>query len=158
MAGLSTSGKVQVFPNAYFGRGTGPVLLSGLTCAGHEDNIDSCGSDGWYKTGSYCGHQYDVGVSCPVLDNEGEPDISWRTVSTDVNQQSKDIEAIVGDRETEKIYGHRAELQGANQLMESQVKGKITREKCYSCGSHTHYRSSSPYVNSSKSATQTWSQ
>ncbi|VDI69553.1 deleted in malignant brain tumors 1 protein, partial [Mytilus galloprovincialis] len=65
MAGLSTSGKVQVFPNAYFGRGTGPVLLSGLTCAGHEDNIDSCGSDGWYKTGSYCGHQYDVGVSCP---------------------------------------------------------------------------------------------
>ncbi|XP_063437480.1 deleted in malignant brain tumors 1 protein-like isoform X1 [Mytilus trossulus] len=65
MAGLSTSGKVQVFPNAYFGRGTGPVLLSGLTCAGHEDNIDSCGSNGWYKTGSYCGHQYDVGVSCP---------------------------------------------------------------------------------------------
>lgn len=57
--------KVQVFPNAYFGRGTGPVLLSGLTCAGHEDQIDSCGSNGWYNTNSYCGHQYDVGVSCP---------------------------------------------------------------------------------------------
>ncbi|XP_076080045.1 neurotrypsin-like [Mytilus galloprovincialis] len=65
MAGISTSAKVQVFPNAYFGRGTGPVLLSGLTCAGHEDNIDICGSNGWYKTSSYCGHQYDVGVSYP---------------------------------------------------------------------------------------------
>ncbi|CAG2201462.1 unnamed protein product [Mytilus edulis] len=33
--------------------------------------------------------------------------------------------------------------------------GKMQRGQCYSCGSYAHYRSSCPYVNSSKPATQT---
>ncbi|VDI21106.1 Hypothetical predicted protein [Mytilus galloprovincialis] len=33
--------------------------------------------------------------------------------------------------------------------------GKMQRGHCYSCGSYTHYRSSCPYVNGSKPATQT---
>ncbi|CAC5398951.1 unnamed protein product [Mytilus coruscus] len=46
-------------------------------------------------------------------------EISLRTVLTAVNQQSKDIEAIVDAKVTEKIGGLRKELQGANQLMKS---------------------------------------
>ncbi|XP_052074065.1 uncharacterized protein LOC127711950 [Mytilus californianus] len=45
------------------------------------------------------------------MDNEGEPDISLRTVVTAVNQQSKDIEAIIDAKVTEKIGGLREELQ-----------------------------------------------
>ncbi|CAC5390291.1 DMBT1 [Mytilus coruscus] len=69
MAGFSTSGKIQAFQNAYFGRGTGPILLDGLNCVGHEVHLDSCISGGWYSVSSYCGHQYDVGVSCPGNNN-----------------------------------------------------------------------------------------
>ncbi|CAG2239596.1 DMBT1 [Mytilus edulis] len=42
MAGFSTSGKIQAFQNAYFGRGIGPVLLGSLNCVGHESHLDSC--------------------------------------------------------------------------------------------------------------------
>ncbi|VDI48142.1 Hypothetical predicted protein [Mytilus galloprovincialis] len=64
------------------------------------------------------------------MDSEGEPDISLRTVLTAVNQQSKDIEAIIDAKVTEKIGGLREELQGANQLMKSQVK-KLKTDASY---------------------------
>lgn len=52
----------MVHNGAYFGRGTGPVLLTNVQCAGHEDHIDSCGSSGWFNAN--CGHSDDAGVSC----------------------------------------------------------------------------------------------
>ena len=64
------------------------------------------------------------------MDSEIEPDISLRTVLTAVNQQSKDIEPIIDAKVTEKIGGLREELQGANQLMKSQVK-KIKTDASY---------------------------
>ncbi|VDI15675.1 Hypothetical predicted protein [Mytilus galloprovincialis] len=64
------------------------------------------------------------------MDTEGEADISLRTVLTAVNQQSKDIEAIIDAKVTEKIGGLREELQGANQLMKSQVK-KLKTDASY---------------------------
>ncbi|CAC5420587.1 unnamed protein product [Mytilus coruscus] len=64
------------------------------------------------------------------MGNEGEPDISLRTVLTAVNQQSKDIEAIIDAKVTEKTGGLREELQGANQLMKSQVK-KLKTDASY---------------------------
>ena len=56
------------------------------------------------------------------MDTESEPDVSFRTVLNAVNQQSKDIEAIIDAKVTERIGDLKEELQGANQLMKSQVK------------------------------------
>ena len=56
------------------------------------------------------------------MDTESEPEISLRTLLNAVNQQSKDIEAIIDAKVTERIGGLKDELQGANQMMKSQVK------------------------------------
>ncbi|CAC5408504.1 unnamed protein product [Mytilus coruscus] len=64
-----------------------------------------------------------------IMENEGEPDISLKTVLTAVNQQSKDIEAIIDAKVTEKIGGLREELQGANQLIKSQTLWAIDNGK-----------------------------
>jgi len=46
---------------AYFGEGTGLVLIDTVNCTGNESNIFSC--DNSY-TMNRCGHQEDVGVVC----------------------------------------------------------------------------------------------
>ncbi|VDI37011.1 Hypothetical predicted protein [Mytilus galloprovincialis] len=61
MAGYSRA--LQAYSNAHFGPGNGSVILSTLKCSGNENIIDSCGSDGWYKTGT-CAHSTDAGVVC----------------------------------------------------------------------------------------------
>ncbi|XP_076080044.1 scavenger receptor cysteine-rich domain-containing protein DMBT1-like [Mytilus galloprovincialis] len=61
MAGYSRA--LQAYNNAHFGPGNGSVILSTLKCSGNENIIDSCGSDGWYKTGT-CAHSTDAGVVC----------------------------------------------------------------------------------------------
>ena len=48
---------------AAFGQGTGPVLLSYVTCTGTESSLLSCS-----RTDTYlhrCSHFYDAGVVCP---------------------------------------------------------------------------------------------
>jgi len=60
-------------------------------------------------------------------DNEN---VSLRTVLNAVNQQSKDIEAIIDAKVSEKIGGLRDEIQGANNLMKSQVK-KLKTDTSY---------------------------
>ena len=65
------------------------------------------------------------------MDNENEQDdISLRTVLNAVNQQSKDIEAIIDAKVSEKIGGLRDEIQGTNQMMKSQVK-KLKTDTTY---------------------------
>ena len=49
--------------NAYFGMGSGPVLLSNLYCAGTEDSLLDCNSYNVYGTLS-CTHKDDAGVTC----------------------------------------------------------------------------------------------
>ncbi|XP_045169993.2 uncharacterized protein LOC123532595 [Mercenaria mercenaria] len=46
---------------AYYGRGTGPILLDDVRCTGNEHILFDCEID--YDT-SDCGHNEDVGVSC----------------------------------------------------------------------------------------------
>ena len=49
--------------NAYFGMGSGPILLSHLNCTGTEASLLDCNRYNMYGTLS-CTHQDDAGVSC----------------------------------------------------------------------------------------------
>ena len=48
--------------NAYFGLGTGPILLSDLYCTGTESSLLECSQQSCYVTS--CTHSNDVGVIC----------------------------------------------------------------------------------------------
>ena len=54
----------ESFSNAYFGRGTGLLLLDRLGCSGREQTLLSCYHSGVGVTSSYCGHDDDAGVRC----------------------------------------------------------------------------------------------
>ena len=48
--------------NAYFGRGSGSILLDNVHCTGNEASIFSCSHN---SIGSHnCGHSEDAGVIC----------------------------------------------------------------------------------------------
>ena len=49
---------------AYFGRGSGPILLYNLQCTGKESYIWDCSHSGWNNVGFFCDHHEDVGVEC----------------------------------------------------------------------------------------------
>ena len=51
------------YGSAYFGQGSGPILLSNVTCTGRESTLASCGHPGVGVTGN-CGHSEDAGVRC----------------------------------------------------------------------------------------------
>ena len=50
--------------NAVFGYGTGPIFLSDVNCTGTESSLLSCSRRG--NTLSYCSHNHDAGVVCPI--------------------------------------------------------------------------------------------
>ena len=62
---LSVTGTTVAYRHAYYGLGTGPVLLSGLFCRGSEVAILECPR--YYSIGATtCSHQQDVGVACAM--------------------------------------------------------------------------------------------
>ena len=48
--------------NAYFGEGSGPILLHVGRCTDRESYLWDCSHLGWSE--HYCDHSYDVGVEC----------------------------------------------------------------------------------------------
>ncbi len=59
---LGHEGEVRVYRSAYFGQGSGPIIIDELACNGTEVTLAQCPHGGWLSHG--CSHANDVGVSC----------------------------------------------------------------------------------------------
>ncbi|XP_060570318.1 deleted in malignant brain tumors 1 protein-like, partial [Ruditapes philippinarum] len=81
-----------VFNSAFFGAGTLPIHLDGVSCFGYETSLSQCLHNGWGKED--CVHSEDVGISCtPVRlvngsnEHEGRLEVwnngTWGTVCDD---------------------------------------------------------------------------
>ncbi|XP_071959278.1 scavenger receptor cysteine-rich domain-containing protein DMBT1-like isoform X1 [Antedon mediterranea] len=59
---LSYTGPSEAFSRAYFGQGSGPILLDNVACVGTETGLNQCPSN---RIGIHnCGHHEDAGVRC----------------------------------------------------------------------------------------------
>ena len=61
---MSFAGAIP-FTSAYFGRGTGAILIDYVSCIGNEQFLANCTNHGIGITSSWCGHDDDAGVQCP---------------------------------------------------------------------------------------------
>ena len=59
--GFGSSG--TAYSNAYFGQGSGSILLDEVTCTGYETTLSNCGHLGVSNT-TDCDHSEDAGVRC----------------------------------------------------------------------------------------------
>ena len=61
--GFDDSYGATAYSNAYYGKGSGPILLDNVTCTGGELTLASCSHLGIGVTRS-CSHSEDAGVRC----------------------------------------------------------------------------------------------
>ena len=53
-----------MYANAFFGQGSGAILLDDLRCNGTETRLIDCPSDGIGNSDNCAGHADDAGVAC----------------------------------------------------------------------------------------------
>ena len=54
----------QALLNAYFGQGTGQIVLDDVQCTGSENKLLACSSAPVLEISSNCDHSGDAGVRC----------------------------------------------------------------------------------------------
>ena len=57
------------YSNAFYGQGTGPILMDNVACTGSESGLINCNFDN--HTGD-CSHSEDAGVRCYFPPSTGE--------------------------------------------------------------------------------------
>nr|XP_020735441.1 neurotrypsin [Odocoileus virginianus texanus] len=62
---LGLSGIAEAWSQAYFGEGSGPVMLDEVRCTGNELSLEQCPKSSWGEHD--CDHKEDAGVSCTPL-------------------------------------------------------------------------------------------
>ncbi|CAK7315773.1 PRSS12 [Vulpes lagopus] len=63
--GSEQGGIAKAWNQAYFGEGSGPVMLDEVRCTGNELSIEQCPKSAWGEHN--CDHKEDAGVSCTPL-------------------------------------------------------------------------------------------
>lgn len=63
------SGIAKAWNQAYFGEGSGPIVLDEVRCTGNELSIEQCPKSSWGEHN--CDHKEDAGVSCTPLTGKG---------------------------------------------------------------------------------------
>ena len=61
---LGFSRALHALGGAYFGPGSGPILLDNVTCDEYETHLSQCQHPGWYQVGDDCTHANDANVVC----------------------------------------------------------------------------------------------
>ncbi|XP_013930617.1 PREDICTED: deleted in malignant brain tumors 1 protein-like, partial [Thamnophis sirtalis] len=100
---LACGGVMAATNEAYFGEGTGNILLENVQCKGNESSIEECSHSGW---GIHrCGHKEDAGVICsetvslttknPIIltPTKNTPEVPVRALSTR-NPTTKPVPAV----------------------------------------------------------------
>ena len=82
-----SSGRAVGRKGAYFGEGTGPVLLRNVNCEGSEDHLGLCGKLE-FSSILVCQHHEDAGVTCDV-DKRGRsrPAMFWKIVISELTPE-----------------------------------------------------------------------
>ncbi|PIK53454.1 putative deleted in malignant brain tumors 1 protein isoform X1 [Apostichopus japonicus] len=119
--------------SAYYGQGTGPILLDGVGCVGDETRLEYCYNEGWYMHN--CVHWEDAGVECLTeygrvrladgsVPTEGRVEIfynnEWGTICDD-HWQREDAEVIcrqLGYSDVDEFYDQSYFGEGYGPIME----------------------------------------
>ncbi|KFV45049.1 Neurotrypsin, partial [Gavia stellata] len=81
---LGLGGVAKAWSQAYFGEGSGPVLLDEVRCTGNELSIEQCPKSSWREHN--CGHKEDAGVSCTPLTDGENPTVIKHSGSIKMNR------------------------------------------------------------------------
>ncbi|XP_054987363.1 galectin-3-binding protein isoform X2 [Sorex araneus] len=126
----------QALPRAAFGPGSGPVLLDELECAGTEESLADCKSQGWLL--SNCKHEEDAGVICAnrtssshTLDLSGELRAALELLFDSQKDCDVSIRVRAAGPETPDLCAHRLVLATnpeAQALLREASDGTVTLE------------------------------